>query len=37
METKVSGSFHAAAEQALAEVGGVFTSVKTDTADRMCA
>jgi len=37
METRVSGSFHAAAGQALAEVGGVFASVKPDTADRMCA
>src|SRR5215471_8046510 len=37
METKVSGSFHTAAQQALAEVGGVFASVKPDTADRLCA
>ena len=36
METKVSGSFHAAAEQALAEVSGVFAAVKLETADRMC-
>jgi 6-phospho-3-hexuloisomerase len=37
METRVSGSFHAAAEQALAEVGSVFASVKPDTSDRACA
>jgi 6-phospho-3-hexuloisomerase len=37
METNVSTSFHAAAEKALAEIGGVFSSVKPETAERMCA
>jgi 6-phospho-3-hexuloisomerase len=36
METKVSGSFHTATQQALTEVASVLASVKADTADRLC-